>query len=164
MLPSETTQGYSTPSVTQFSVFLDQGVGRLLKLLQTFESAELDCQICAFSVHEASDHAVVRILTNHAATARTVHRKHQLPFSETSLLVVELTEGHSLSSLCLHLLHAEISIRFAYPVMLKPNGAPTLAIAVDDITLGGQILRRKNYHLLGENDLPRPDCEDTRGQ
>ena len=41
--------------------------------------------------------------------------------------------------------------------MLRPNGTPTIALAVDDATLAGQILRRKNFNLLGEQDLPKPD-------
>lgn len=161
-LPAETTQSYAPPSVTQFSVFLDQGVGRLSKLLQTFEHEESACQICAFSVHEASDHAVVRILTNHAASARAILRKYGLPFAELNILVVELRGGLTLSRLCMHLLHAELSIRFAYPVLLRPNGTPTIAISVDDVTLAGQVLRRKDYRLLGEGDLPKRDCDETK--
>jgi hypothetical protein len=40
-------------------------------------------------------------------------------------------------------------------LLIKQNGAPTIAIAVDDHTLAGQILRRKGFTLLGEADLPR---------
>lgn len=150
-----TQQGYAPPSVTQFSVFLDNRVGKLLELLKTFEDHPT-CQVCAVSVQEASDYAVVRIITNCSRPAREVLRRQELPFSETSILVVELLNDHSLSRLCLYLLGAEINIHFAYPLMLKPNGAPTIAIAVDDITLAGQILRKKEFRLLGESDLPGP--------
>ncbi|MFT5423506.1 MAG: hypothetical protein ACI89L_001286 [Phycisphaerales bacterium] len=144
-------QGYAAPTVTQFSVFLTNKVGKMLDLVENFDGAE--CQICAISVHEASDHAVVRIISNCAKEARRILRTDSLPFSEHDVLVVELSEGHSLSSLCLSLLGAELNIAFAYPLMLKPNGRPTIAMAVDDPTLGGQILRRKGFHLLGEADL-----------
>jgi len=30
-----------------------------------------------------------------------------------------------------------------------------VALAVDDLTLAGQILRRKEFRLLGEADLPK---------
>ena len=46
-----TTQSYTPPSVTQFSVFLDNRVGKLLELLKLFESHPA-CQVCAFSVQE----------------------------------------------------------------------------------------------------------------
>ncbi|MEL6497204.1 MAG: acetolactate synthase [Planctomycetota bacterium] len=152
-MPPPTMQGYAPPSVTQFSVFLDNKVGKLLDLVEAFDGST--CEICAVSVHEASDHAVVRLITNDSRLARDLLRAEGLPFSELDVLVVELGAGHSLSTMCLHLLAAELNIRFAYPLMLKPNGKPTIAIAVDDLTLAGQILRRKEYRLLGEFDLPR---------
>lgn len=154
--PMETARGYEgAPSVTQFSVFLDNRVGKLHELLTSFEDHPT-CHICAFSVNEASDYAVVRLITNLAREAQQVLRGHELTFTETQILVVEVPEEHSLSRLCLHLLGAELNIEFAYPVMLKPNGAPTVAIAVDDMTLAGQILRRKGFNVLGEGDLPKP--------
>ena len=71
------------------------------------------------------------------------------------MIVVELSKGHSMTSLCLHLLAAELNIRFAYPLMLRPNGTPTIALSVDDLTLAGQILRRKEFRLFGEFDLSK---------
>ena len=151
--PPQTTQGFSPPTVRQFSVFLENKVGRLLDLVQMFDEAP-DVHLCAFSVMESSDYAVVRIIPNNADAARGLLRRSETAFSELDLLIVELTEGHTLSSMCLHLLGAELNIRFAYPLMLRPNGTPTIALSVDDQTLAGQILRRKMFNLLGEGDLP----------
>ena len=67
--------------------------------------------------------------------------------------MVELDEPDSFSSLCLNLLRAELNIRFAYPLLLARDGQPLIALAVDDHILAGQILRRKNFRLLGEADL-----------
>lgn len=149
--PLETSHGYSPPSVTQFSVFLTNKVGKLFDLVEAFDGR---CQICALSVHEASDHAVVRIVTNAASTARELLKHEGLPFSERDVLVVELCRGKLLSQLCLCLLSAELSIHFAYPLMHQRGGEATIALAVDDLTLAGQILRRKEFRLLGEADLP----------
>ncbi|MCC6284930.1 MAG: acetolactate synthase [Phycisphaerales bacterium] len=148
---SETTQGFAPPTVTQFSVFLANKVGKLHDLVDAFDHSP--CQICALSVHDSSDHAVIRMITNRASVARAVLREQRLPFSEMDVLVVELSKGHTLSSLCLSLLGAELNIHFAYPLMLRPNGTPTIAMAVDDATLAGQILRRKEFRLFGEQDL-----------
>lgn len=152
-MPPETMQGYGPPSVTQFSVFLDNKVGRLYDLLEALESSE-SC-MCALNVHEASDHAVVRMITNNSAVTRRLLRGAGVPFAETDVIVVELSRGHSMTSLCLHLLAAELNIRFAYPLMLRPNGTPTIALSVDDLTLAGQILRHKEFRLFGEFDLPK---------
>jgi hypothetical protein len=150
--PMETTQGYAPPIVTQFSVFLPNKVGRLLDLVESFDGSK--CAICALSVHESSDCAIVRIITNQSKEARVKLNEQKLAYSETDILVVELSQHHTLSSLCLSLLGAELNIHFAYPLMLRPNGTPTIALAVDDLTLAGQILRRKNFRLFGECDLP----------
>jgi hypothetical protein len=63
--PLETTQGYAPPIVTQFSVFLPNRVGKLLDVVQAFDDSP-NCQICALSVHEASDCAIVRLITNNS--------------------------------------------------------------------------------------------------
>ena len=152
-MPPETAQGYAPPSVVQYSVFLDNKVGKLYDLMEAFDSSPV--RICAINVHEASDHAVVRIITNDSASARKLLEAEGVPFAETDVLVVELSQGHTLSSLCLHLLAAELNIRFAYPLMLRPNGTPTIALSIDDLTLAGQILRRKEFRLFGEFDLPQ---------
>lgn len=146
-------QGYGAPVVTQYSVFMDNVVGKLHDLVESFD--ESACRICALNVHDASDHAVIRIITNNSDIAKRILQEHALPFSEMQVLVVELSKGHTLSSLCLCLLGAEINIRFAYPLMLRPNGTPTIAMAVDEPELAGQILRRKEFRLFGEGDLPR---------
>lgn len=155
----ETSQGYAPPVVTQFSVFLTNKVGKLFDLVKAFDG--LNSQICALAVHDATDHAVVRIITNNAGIARRVLKEQNLPYSEKDVLVVELSKGHTLTSLCVSLLGAELSIQFAYPLMLRPNGTPTIAISVDDVTLAGQILRRKEFRIFGEGDLPsRPNEHD----
>lgn len=153
IVPQETAQGYSPPVVRQFGVFLENKVGRLFELVRVFDDAP-DVHLCALSVVESADHAVVRLIPNSADAAREVLRAHALPFSEFDLLIVELAEDHTLTSMCLYLLGAELNIRFAYPLMLRPDGTPTIALAVDDQTLAGQILRKKQFRLLCEGDLP----------
>jgi hypothetical protein len=152
--PPETQQGggFTAPAVRQFGVFLDNKVGKLLELLQLFDD-NAGLQVAAISVVDSSDHAVVRLIFNNADAARVLLRSRQYTFSEVDLLVVELDDNRTLTHVCLHLLGAEINIRFAYPVMLRMGDHPTVAIAVDDHTLAGQILLRKSYRLLGEEDL-----------
>lgn len=150
-IPLDTTQGYCPPTAVQFSVFLSNKVGKMLDLTEQFDEATVS--LCAISVHEASDHAVVRLITNDAKEARRTLKENNFPFSEHEVLVVELSEGHTLSKMCLYLLGAEINIAFAYPMMHNSSDTPAIAIAVDDPTLAGQILRRKGFKMLGECDL-----------
>ncbi|MDX2132782.1 MAG: hypothetical protein SFY69_12100 [Planctomycetota bacterium] len=154
-LPPETARGYSAPTVTQYSVFLTNKVGKLFDLVQAFEGSV--SSICAVSVHEASDHAVVRVITTNADAAAEILRREELPYSSREVLVVEIAPPHTLSGMCLSLLAAELSIQFAYPLMQSYSGHANIALAVDDLTLAGQILRRKEFRLLGEADLVRAE-------
>lgn len=151
-MPPETEQGYAPPSVRQFSVFLDNRVGKLLELVQLFDDKE-EVSLRAFSVLDSSDHAVVRLIFDNADAARHLMRRKQFAFSETDILVVEMGRTHSLKQVCSFLLGAELNIRFAYPVLHSADDASAIALAVDDNTLAGQILRRKGFRLLGEEDL-----------
>ncbi|MEZ6318749.1 MAG: hypothetical protein R3B49_08350 [Phycisphaerales bacterium] len=153
--PLDTAQGFSPPTVTQFSVFPTNKVGKMLDLVENFEGSP--CQIYG-SVHEASDHAVVRIISNSAADARRILRGDNLPYSEHDVLVVELDYGHTLSGFPPEPIGAEINIAFAYPLMLWPNGKPTIALAVDDYTLAGQILRAQGSPCWAV----RPTCPSSR--
>lgn len=150
-VPLDTTQGYCPPTAVQFSVFLSNKVGKMLDLTEHLDEDIIE--LCAISVHEASDHAVVRIITDNAAMTRKMLNEHRFPFAEREVLLAELSDGHSLSKLCLFLLGAEINIAFAYPLMHHNTENPSIAIAVDDPTLAGQILSRKGFKMLGECDL-----------
>jgi hypothetical protein len=150
--PFSTMQGYEAPSVTQFSVFLDNKVGKLLEILRSLEDAD-GCEICSISVIESSDHAVVRLITDSAQCARRILRKRNFAFSELDVLVVQFDALHNLSSMCAALLGAELNIHFMYPMLLNQGGV--IALAVDDPTFAGQVLRRKSYSMLAEADLRR---------
>ena len=156
-MPLETTHGFAPPSVTQFSVFLENRVGKLHDLVCAFERSPI--HLVALSVHDAADFAVVRILTDNMTKTEDLLREKKFAYTKTDLLVVDLGKTGSMERMCLYLLGAELNIRFAYPLMLRPNGTPVIALAVDDVTLAGQILRRKEFRLLGEADLPRATPE-----
>lgn len=152
MMPQHTAQGYSPPTVRQFSVFLENKVGRLLDLVRMFDE-EPSVHLCGLSVLESSDHAVVRLIPSNGNATQALLREHGVTFSVLDLLVVELQADQTISRMCLCLLGAELNIRFAYPLLLGADGAPTIALAVDDHILAGQILRKKEFRLLGEKDL-----------
>ncbi|MCC6580829.1 MAG: acetolactate synthase [Phycisphaeraceae bacterium] len=146
-----TAMGFEPPRNTQFSVFLDNRVGKLLELVDIFDGQALT--VAGLSVVDSADHAVVRLLTSRAELARRLLDRHSLPCSETEVLVVEVTPTHSLRLLCKSLLSAEINIQYAYPLLARPHGHPALAIHCDEPYVAMQILQRKMFHLLAENDL-----------
>ena len=77
VMPQYTAQGYSPPSVRQFSVFLENKVGRLLDVVRMFDEAP-ELHLCGLSVLESSDHAVVRLIPNNGAATQQLLREHSV--------------------------------------------------------------------------------------
>ena len=150
-LETNITRGYQPPLNVQFSVFLDMRVGRLLELLDTLEGHALT--LAALSVVDATDHAVVRVLTSRSELARRVLERHKLPFAEANVLVVELAGQQTMACLCTALVNAELNVHYTYPLLVRPRGHAAIALHVDDYVLAGQVLRRQMFTLFGENDL-----------
>jgi len=152
-IPSETMQGYLVPSVRQFSVFLENRVGRLLDLLRHFDDAS-HVHVVGLNVIDSSDHAVIRMIPDDSDAARKLLKELGIAFSEIDVIVTVIDDAHSLADLCLYLLGAELNILFIYSLIRQsPIGDSTIAVAVDDLTLAGQLLLRKGFNLLGEADL-----------
>ena len=69
------------------------------------------------------------------------------------MLVVELNPKQGFLELCRVLLSAELSIHYTYPVLNEIRARPAVVLSTDDQVFAGQILHRKRFMLLGENDL-----------
>src|SRR5579864_2284642 len=154
ILPPQTQSGagFELTRIRQFTVFLENRVGRLQGLLRAFE--ESAGKICALSIEESADSALVRIICSEPELGREALRQAGFSFSESELLVVDLPKRtkQPLMSICSALLAAEINIHYAYPLLQRPHG-PALALYVEDPTLAAQLLIRKGFTLIGESDL-----------
>ena len=154
ILPPQTQSGagFELTRVRQFTIFLDNRVGRLGMLVRTLE--EGDVRIVALSIEESADSALVRLICSEPDLSRELLQREHFSFVESELLAVELPR-HSkqpVLSLCSALLAAEINIHYAYPLLVRPKG-PALALYVEDPTLAAQLLIRKGFKLIGESDL-----------
>jgi hypothetical protein len=154
VLPPQTEHGagFERTRVPQFTIFLENRVGRLSSLVRALE--ETVGTISALSIEESADSALVRLICADPDKGRQALRGGGFSFSETDILAVELPKKtrQPLLSICTALLSAEINIHYAYPLMSRPRG-PAIALYVDDPTLAAQILIRKGFVLIGESDL-----------
>src|SRR2546421_3489212 len=155
VVPPQTASGagFESTRVRQFTVFLENRVGRLQALVRAFEE-EGGGKIVALSIEESADSALVRLICSNPDLGRDLLRRHGFSFGESDLLAVELPKHikQPLIAICSALLSAEINIHYAYPLLLRPHG-PTLALYVDEPTLAAQIMIRKGFKLIGESDL-----------
>jgi len=154
VLPPQTQEGagFEPTRVRQFTVFLENKVGRLQTLVRALEQGS--GRIAAMSIHEAADSALVRMICSNPDESRDILRYGGFAFSESELLVVEISKRakQPMIDICSALLAAEINIHYAYPLLVRPRG-PSLALYVDDPTLAARLLIKKGFTLVGESDL-----------
>lgn len=149
--PEATMPAFQPPVNVQFSVFLDMRVGKMLELIDIFQDQHLT--LAGLSVMDATDHAVVRIVTSNHELCRRLLARHNLPASEIDVVIAELPTADSLSHVCNTLLRAELNLHYLYPLLVCPRGHTAIALHTDDNVLATQLLRRKLITVLAENDL-----------
>jgi hypothetical protein len=159
VLPPQTQHGagFELTRVRQFTVFLENRVGRLQMLMRSLEEGD---HVCAISIEESADAALVRVICADPEQGRDGLRQAGFSFSESEVLAVELPprlrSRQPIIAICSALLAAEINIHYVYPLLVRPSG-PALVLYVDDPTLAAQLLIRKGFTLLGESDLRKKD-------
>ena len=151
-----TARGRDYPSVRQFNVFVENRVGNLLAVVRRFETT--DIRIVALTVVDSADCAIIRMVLSDPERAKEIFDLARLPFTESDLLVVELPPGNQpLVQICKALLGAEISIDYAYPLMIGPSGKSALALHVENHETGSQTLSNLGFTLFTEGDLQDDD-------
>jgi hypothetical protein len=152
--------GYEPTRVRQFTVFLENRVGRLQTLVRALEAGP--GKIVALSIEESADCALIRLICSDPDDARSVLRDANFSFGESELLAVELPRNSKqpLIEICSALLAAETNIHYAYPLLLHPRG-PSLALYVEDPTLAAFLLIKKGFTLIGESDLKQKPPEEN---
>src|ERR1044071_8805177 len=85
---TQTAKGTRDRLVRQFSIFLENKVGRLHNLAKLLGSHHI--YICALTVIEMADAAIVRIITNDPDRTRDVLNEAGIAFSECDIVAVEL--------------------------------------------------------------------------
>jgi hypothetical protein len=147
-----TARGRDWPSVRQFNVFVENRVGILLAVVRHFETT--DIRIVSLTVHDSADCAIIRMVLSNPERAAEIFARARLPYTESDLLVVQLPDSNQpLLDICKALLGAEISIHYAYPLLVGPQGAAALALHVEDHETAAGTLTRMGFVLFTENDL-----------
>ena len=150
--PYATARGRDWPSVRQFNVFVENRVGNLLSVVRRFETTEV--KIVALTVNDSADCAIIRMVLSDPERALEIFERARLPVTESNLLVVQLPDGDQpLLDICKALLGAEISIHYAYPLLIGPHGCAAVALHVEDHETAAATLSRLGFTLFTENDL-----------
>lgn len=152
--PFETAQESGTPLVRQFSVFMENRVGSLLRLTKVFERTEL--HILALSVVDSVDCSVIRMIVDDPDEAYLELDKARFPVCESELAVVSLPHGkRGLLDVLMALMTGEVNVHYTYPLLVRPLGRPALAISADSLDEAIKVLTEKNLTVLDHYDLTR---------
>ncbi len=148
----ETMHGRNWPTVTQFSVFLENRVGQLLEVVKAFQGSRV--KIVGLSISDSADCCIVRLILSHPEQGREILERNELPYAENQLLAAELPAGpQSLVDLCTALLQGEFNIHYAYPLIVHPHGRAAVALHIDNVDQASAILHEQGFEILSEADL-----------
>ena len=150
----QTAKGRQEEEVRQFSVFMENKVGRLLDIVKMFSQAQV--HVVALSILDTADAAIVRLVTDDPDKARALFQEHGLAFTEVSLVVVELSSSAAdLKAVLAALLQAECNIHSAYSLLTRPRGKAALALHVEDSEVASSVLQANQFKLLTQRDISR---------
>src|SRR5258708_4152997 len=140
--------------VKQFSVFMENKVGRLLDIVKVFSQAQV--HVVALSILDTADAAIVRLVTDDPDRARVLFQEHGLAFTEVPLVVVELSSSAAdLKAVLTALLQAECNIHSAYSLLTRPRGQAALALHVPADECATEVLQANQFKLLTQPDISR---------
>lgn len=150
---TETARGKHHEPVAQFSIFVENKVGRLLELLNLF--AERNIHVLALTTVDTSDSSVMRMVVDDPDAMRQLIHEHALAHTETEVLVVELEGPSDVKRVLSIILQAEINIHYTYSFITRPHGKGAMAFHLEDIELAYQALRRNQFVILGQDEISR---------
>src|ERR1044072_1215459 len=152
-MPVKTASRRGGDAVVQFSVFTPNRVGRLHDLVKLLASQNVHA--LALTILDTTDSSIIRMVVDDQDTARHLLREHAFPFTESRVIVVEVSSPAELSRLMSALLEAEVNINYLYSFIPHPHGKSMLALSMEDNDLAEQVLRRHQFPVLKQSDISR---------
>lgn len=149
-----TKESVTGAPVRHFSIFLDNKVGALLEVVKLLEQKGVI--VLAFSIVDSAESSIARMIVSDPVLVSKLLHEHDVAFSQTTVLVVELAEGAAdLGHVLSCLLMAEVNLLFSYPLLVRPRGKALLVLHVDDNECASTVLQGEGYQILTQGDLSR---------
>jgi hypothetical protein len=126
---------------SQFSVFMVNKPGVLAQVLGEFARAKIN--ITAITMMDSVEHGVMRVVFGEPERAREVFSKINMPYNETEVLCVSLTNrSGALASVAEKLAKNHINISYAYCTAGARGGRTTGVLKVADVKKAMRILQQ----------------------
>src|SRR3984893_1393592 len=149
---SKVTERTAGPTVKQYSVFLLNKVGALLEIVRLLN--ENDVHVLALNSQDSTDSAIVRIVVSDPDAVEDIFDVHEIAYSISEILVVEMNEvAIDLRRMLQSLLMAEVNIQVCYPILVRPHGRSAMALHLDDQECGWSVLFGERFRVLSQTGL-----------
>jgi hypothetical protein len=139
--------------IIQFSVFMENKVGRLLEIIKLL--GDRNIHVMAMTTQDTTDSAILRIIVDDPDSARQLMLEHAIAHTEAEVLVVELKGPREVPDILSVILQAEINIHYTYSFINRPRGRGAIAIHLEDIELATQALLQHAARVLRQSDISR---------
>jgi hypothetical protein len=152
-MPASAIRGPRAEAVVQFSVFTPNRLGRLNELVKLFGSHNV--HVLALTVLDTTDSSIIRAVLDDPDEARDLLQTHGFSFTESHLVVVEVTSPDELNRLIAALLEAELNINYLYSFIPHPNGKSIVGLSMEDNEMAEQVLKSHQFPVLKQPDVSR---------
>jgi len=128
-------------TATQFSIFMVNKPGVLARVLSEFARAKIN--IIAITMMDSVEHGVMRVVCAAPKRAQEVLEKINMPYNETEVLCVTLTNrSGALAAVVEKLARNHINITYAYCTAGAKGGRTTGILKVADVKKVMKILQQ----------------------
>ena len=152
-MPTKTLSGRHAGAVIQFSVFTPNRLGRLRDLVHVLGSHNV--HVLALMVLDTTDSAIIRIVLDDPDKARVLLNEHGFPFTESTIVAVEVNSPEALNRVMAALLEAELNINYLYSFIPHPHGKSIVGLSTEENEMAEQILKRHQFTVLKQSDISR---------
>ena len=128
---------------TQFSIFMVNKPGVLAQVLGEFARAKIN--VIAITMMDSVEHGVMRVIFAAPKRAREVLSKLNMPYNETEVLCVSLTNrSGALAGVAERLAKSHINISYAYCTAGAKGGRTTGVLKVADVKKAMRVLQQNH--------------------
>ncbi len=139
--------------VKQFSVFAENRVGRLYDLTKLLK--ENNVHVIAVTVLDTTDSSILRLIVDDPEKARELMINNDFPYTECTVLAVEIRDESDLQGVLAALLEAEINIHYIYSFIKRPEGKSALVLNIEDMDVAAHALGTRGYKTISQSDISR---------
>jgi len=149
----DTTEDQASPRIRQLSIFLENRLGALLGVTRVLEAQNIN--ICALSITDAADHAVVRAVVDRPSLASAALQAEGYHILESDLLGVALPAARvgGFRKVLTALARAELNVHYVYAVVSQGSAGAVLALHVEDMDRAARTLVECGMSLVSQDDL-----------